>query len=205
MNEIKIDPHRLESGALLSNPRSSRLLIQAGGIAFGICQRSNMKLLYGFASSSLARFVAESKNIEAEDALIINQMTTIGPEEESETVLKIIMSDGSLLILDSYDHIYRCTPYVSCRDRGRLLSPNKVWGLPAQNYMAYMLLTERMIDFLETRANDGQHAHLLKILWREYQLATEHTEQKQQVSIEGEFLDFTAREFAHGLVIFDTV
>lgn len=204
MNEIsKIDPHRIETGRNFSTPMAQQVLIQAGGIVFAVCERTSLKLLYGFASSTLARFLAETKKIQISDAQIIHQSIHIGCETESERILQLKVTDGSLVIVNSYDHLYLSTPYVSIRDRGKLLNPSQVWGLTANGFMSYMLLTERMVDFLECRAQDGQHGHLLKVLWREYQLATEHTEQRT-VSIEGEFLDFSAREFAHGLVIFDT-
>lgn len=203
MNEININLNRLKTGKNHSAPKARRLLMQAGGIAFGILERKYMTLLYGFASASLARYIAESQQIKVEDAIVLKQRLIVGPEEEPRLALHLKLLDGCHLTLDCYDHIYHCTPYVSLRDNGRLLSPNKVWGLPAHGYMGFMLLTERMVDFLEDRAKDGQHAHLLRVLWREYEICSKRFSDRQ-LNIEGEFVEFTARPFAHGLIIFDT-
>jgi hypothetical protein len=61
-----------------------------------------------------------------------------------------------------------------------------------------------MIHTIEDIAEEGQHAYLVNVLWSDYRLALEATglSETERISVEGEFLAFSVKRFAHGLYVF---
>ena len=69
----------------------------------------------------------------------------------------------------------------------------------------FMLFTDRLIRTIEDIAEEGQHGYLVSVLWADYRLALESTgsNETDRVCVEGEFLAFSVKRFAHGLFVFD--
>jgi len=68
-----------------------------------------------------------------------------------------------------------------------------------------MVLTDRLVEALDRFAEAGQHAHLLLVLWKEYEQAVQEAEERPQaLSIDGEFMSYSARPFYRHLVLFDS-
>lgn len=205
MNQVSISKERLKSSELISHPKSAIQLRKVGDITFALCDSRTDELMLGFSSSALVRYLGSRERLQIINVRLVSQKVIIGLEPDDYLVLSMRLKDATLITLDEQDYIYESSPFISTHERGTLISPSKMWALPPEGCYARMLLTERMVHFLENLAEEGQHAHLVSMLWKEYELARDKSEPDRRLSIEGEFMSYSVMAFAHGLVLFDHV
>jgi hypothetical protein len=205
MNEITLSEDRFADSTLISQPGLEIELRQIGSITFGLVTRSDGTPRFAFASAELAAYLAKRKDKRIIDVKLMQQTPIWGEEIDETKILRLKFSDARIITLDKYDHLYEFEPILSREISHALISPHKQWGLPPLSFAGLMLLTERMVSIIEDLADEGQHAYLIKILWDDYRLAIDESGANEfdQINIEGEFMDFSVKRFAHGLFIFD--
>ena len=205
MNEINISLDRIRQGEILSNPKMDIQLRRIGKISFAVTSAYDGSVFLAFASSELARYLAQLGSKEILDVKLLNQTPITGDETDETKILQLKLSDGRVLVLNKYDHIYEMEPVILEKPDPILISAHKQWALPPQSIAGVMLLTERMVRTIEDIADEGQHAYLVSVLWSDYRLTLEATGQseEQRISVEGEFISYTVNRFAHGLYVFD--
>lgn len=206
MNEINISADRLGESTFISSPLMDIGLHKIGAITYAITEKGD-GLRFAFASSELTKYLARKNDWKITDVKLLKQYPIIGYEEDETLVLRLKFSDGKIAILDKYDHLSEFVPVVLEKGESILTSAHKQWGLPAESCAGVMLLTKRMIDTIEDIADEGQHAYLISVLWKEYRLALKSSgsDEFERLSIEGEFMAFCVKRFAHGLFVFDHV
>jgi len=204
MNEININEGRLDGSILLSTPGMDIALRKIGHISYGITEKGN-GLRFAFASAELTKYLSRRKDRKIYDVKLLKQYPIVGYEEDETNVLRLKFDDAKVALLDKYDHIYEFEPVILEQGGSILTSAHKQWGLPAQGIAGLMLLTRRMIHTIEDVADEGQHGYLVSVLWSDYKLALESTgsNETDRVCVEGEFITFSVKRFAHGLYVFD--
>jgi len=204
MNEINISEERLNGAKLLSLPGLDISLWKIGHITYAITEK-DQGMRFAFASAELTKYLARQKPKRITDVKLLKQSPIIGYEEDETNVLRIKFSDAKIATLDKYDHVYEFEPIILEEGESILTSAHKQWGLPADGIAGLMLLTRRMINTIEDIADEGQHAYLINVLWKEYRLAVESSDadEFERICIEGEFIAFSVKRFAHGLFVFD--
>lgn len=204
MNEININEGRLDGSTLLSSPGMDIVLRKIGHISYGITEKG-YGLRFAFASAELTKYLARRKTLKIIDVKLLKQSPVVGYEEDETNILRLRFDDSKVVIIDKYDHLYEFEPVILEQGESILISAHKQWALPAQGIAGLMLLTRRMIDTIEDIADEGQHAYLINILWKEYRLAIENSgaDEYERICVEGEFMSFSVKRFAHGLFVFD--
>lgn len=204
MNEININEGRLDGSTLLSTAGTDIALRKIGHISYGITEKG-YGLRFAFASAELTKYLARRKSQKIKDVKLLKQYPIVGYDEDETNVLRLKFDDAKVALLDKYDHIYEFEPVILEQGESILTSAHKQWALPANGIAGLMLLTRRMIHTIEDIADEGQHAYLVNILWKEYRLAIETSgaDEYERICVEGEFLSFSVKRFAHGLFVFD--
>ena len=204
MNEINISEERLKGSTLLSVPGLDIGLWKIGHITYAITEEGQ-GMRFAFASAELTKYLARQRPKRITDVRLLKQSPIIGYDEDVTNVLRIKFSDAKIATLDKYDHLYEFEPIILEQGESILTSAHKQWGLPADGIAGLMLLSSRMIHTIEDIADEGQHAYLINILWKEYRLAVESNgaDEFERICVEGEFMAFSVKRFAHGLFVFD--
>jgi hypothetical protein len=206
MNEININEGRLDGSILLSTAGMDIALRKIGHISYGVTEKG-YGLRFAFASAELTKYLARRKKRKIIDVKLLKQYPIVGYEEDETNILRLRFDDSKVALLDKYDHVYEFEPVILERGESILVSAHKQWALPANGVAGLMLLTRRMIHTIEDIADEGQHAYLINILWKEYRLAVEtsRADEFERICVEGEFMSFSVKRFAHGLFVFDHV
>ena len=69
-----------------------------------------------------------------------------------------------------------------------------------------MLLSGRLVDYIDSICDEGQQEHLVYILWRDYQIERDADFLSGGLMvIDGEYMTFKAKQVADHLVLFDIV
>jgi len=204
MNEINITEERLKGSTLLSNPGADIGLWKIGHITYALTEKG-YGMRFAFTSAELPKYLARNKKSKITEVKLFKQTPVVAYEEDETHVLKLRFSDAKIATIDKYDHVYEFKPIILEKGESILTSAHKQWGLPADGIAGLMLLTRRMINTIEDIADEGQHAYLIQILWKEYRLAIECSgaDEFERISVEGEFMSFSVKRFAHGLFVFD--
>lgn len=204
MNEININEERLDGSTLLSSPGIDIGLRKIGHISYAITERE-YGMRFAFSSAELTKFLSRRKNRKITDVKLLKQYPIVGYDEDETNVLQLKFDNAKIVTLNKYDHVYEFEPVILETGESILVSAHKQWGLPADGIAGLMLLTRRMINTIEDIADEGQHAYLINVLWKEYRLAIEDsgTDEFERICIEGEFISFSVKRFAHGLFVFD--
>lgn len=204
MNEININEGRLDGATRLSSIGMDIGLWKIGHISYAVTEKG-YGLRYAFASAELTKYLSRRKTTKITDVKLLKQFPVVGYEEDETHVLKLKFSDAKIATLDKYDYLYEFEPIIREQGNSILTSAHKQWGLPPNGIAGLMLLSSRMIHTIEDIADEGQHAYLINILWKEYRLAIENSgaDEFERICIEGEFMAFSVKRFAHGLFVFD--
>lgn len=204
MNEINISEERLKNSTLLSSPGLDIELRRIGHITFAVCDR-NDGMRYAFASAELANYLGRCGTIKVTDVKLFKQTAVVGDESGDTLLLRLKLANAKIITLDNNDHIHQFEPVIARDLSSSLISPHRQWGLPPHGIAGIMLLSERLVLTIEDIADEGQHAYLIQVLWNDYQLALKvsGTSEHDRICVEGEFMTFSVKEFAHGLLIFD--
>lgn len=205
MNEIKISLERIRDGKVLSNPRLDVQLIKIGSTSYAVFSAHDNMAFFAFSSSQLTRYLAQLEGKEIIDVKLVNQTPITGDESDETRVLQLKLSNAKIAVLNKYDHLYEMDPVILKESNFLLVSAHKQWGLPAMSIAGFMLFTDRLIRTIEEIADEGQHGYLISVLWSDYRLALEATgaNETDRICVEGEFISFSVKRFAHGLYIFD--
>ena len=204
MNEINVNEERLDGSTLLSSPGIDIGLWKIGHISYAITEKG-YGMRFAFASAELTKYLARRKAKKITDVKLLRQSPIVGYEDDETNILRIKFDDAKIATLNKYDHVYEFEPIILERGQSILTSAHKQWGLPADGIAGLMLLSSRMIHTIEDIADEGQHAYLISVLWKEYRLAIENSgaDEFDRICIEGEFMSISVKRFAHGLFVFD--
>jgi len=201
MNEVNVALETIRQARIISAPTANPQLRRIGEVTYAITSADESEPSYVFDSQRLSWFISEHAPVISGVSLVKVEHLIGNPKFEMR--LELRLNDGRTATLDQSDGLYYAEPFAHQRSGGAIISPVKHWGLPAELPFARMMLCERMVKTLEDMSQPGQRGHLLTVLWKEYQLAAEDAEDPQaKLSIEGEFMGFTAKAFGHGLVLF---
>jgi|GEM_PF-2064724 len=205
MNQINIPLDRILDGRILSNPKLDIQLIRVGSISYAIFSAHDNMAFFTFSSSQLTRYLAQLDGEEIIDVKLVSQSPITGDESDETRVLQLKLSNAKIAVINKYDHIYVMDPIILEESNSILISAHKQWGLPAMSIAGFMLFTDRLIRTIEEVAEEGQHGYLVSVLWADYKLALESTgsNETDRVCVEGEFISFSVKRFAHGLYVFD--
>jgi hypothetical protein len=206
MNEINISEDRLSESTFLTSPLLDIALHKIGAITYAITEK-NCGMRFAFSSAELTKFLTSREELKINDVKLLKQTPVIAYEEDETLILRLKLNDGTVMILNKYDHIYLYEPVVLEKGESILTSAHKQWGLPADSFAGLMLLTRRMINTIEDIADETQHGYLISVLWKEYRLAVESSraDECDRLCIEGEFMAFSVKRFVGGLFVFDHV
>jgi len=204
MNEINVSEDRISGSTFITSPMLDIALHKIGAITYGITEKGR-GLRFAFASAELTKYLTRRKTKKITDVKLLRQYPLIGYEEDETNLLWLKFDDARIATLNKYDHVYEYEPTILEQGESILLSAHKQWGLPADGIAGLMLLTRRMINTVEDIAEEGQHAYLISVLWKEYRLAVENSgaDEFERICVEGEFMAFSVKRFAHGLFVFD--
>jgi hypothetical protein len=207
MNEIKISLDRIRDGKIISNPRLDIQLIRVGSISYAVFSAHDNMAFFAFSSSQLTRYLSQLEGKDIIDVKLVNQGPITGDESDETKVLQLKLSNAKIVVLNKYDHLYEMDPVILEESNSVLVSAHKQWGLPAMSIAGFMLFTDRLIRTIEDIAEEGQHGYLVNVLWADYRLTLESTgsNETDRVCVEGEFISFSVKKFAHGLYVFDHV
>jgi hypothetical protein len=205
MNEINISQDLVDGSTLLSAPGASLELRKIGKAIFALCHPQDQSIVLGFLSSSLIHFLEHSNTAEMLDASLSLSRTMAGFPTERSLILRLKLSNGSLIILNNADELYVAEPYIACENSGSVYSPNRKWGLTEPLFINKMLLTERMISCLEDMGVEHL-PHLLFTLWKDFEMHVKCSKPcRTRITIAGEFMAYSVTPFADGLFVFDYV
>ena len=205
MTEINLAQELVQASALLSSPDVALQLRKVGRATFALCWQEGQTLAFAFSSSALVHFLDQSLVAEINDVSLIRCETFAGCPSERSLVLQLRLSSGALVTLNQADELYIAEPYVACEQVGTLTSPNQRWGLFGVDYLGRMLLTERMVTYVEG-VGDEHLSHLLYTLWRDFELQVKCSATRLgRITVEGELMVFSVRPFCDGQFIFDYV
>lgn len=205
MNEINISNDRIETAAVLSTAASPVQLRRIEKNLFAVTSPTLDEPSYVFDSPALGRYL-DQQHPTINAVALVKLCSLVGRNENWQLKLEIGLSNGHHLTLDQKDQLFEAAPVKGVVSDSVLQSPVQVWGLAAELPFACMLLTKRLVESIDTLANDGQHSYLLNVLWKEYERAAdEAAEGSRTQTIDGEFMRFTARPFHRHLVVFDGV
>ncbi|PXA04010.1 hypothetical protein DDZ13_08165 [Coraliomargarita sinensis] len=205
MNEINLPLHLLKNASLLSTKYADNQFFQVSSITFAIVERKSGDLLFAFASSALARYIAENDSIEVLDVFFIRNEAMISSLPWPEKTLYIQLKTQRAIVLNTYDHLYVQDPYKSLnRTQSPLISPHKMWGATPFRHFDMMLLTDRLVETIESLSDEGQQLHLVHILWQDFRLAVEPPLLTERIVITGEFMEFSVKPLRF-LFVFDLV
>ena len=204
MNEIIISENRLSESTFITSPLVDIALHKIGAISYAITEKGN-GMRFAFASSELTKYLARRQDQKITDVKLLKQSPVIGYEEDETLILRLKLGNGKVVMLNKYDHLFEYEPVILEEGEGILTSAHKQWALPADSVAGLMLLSQRMIHTIEDIAEEGQHSYLIHLLWREYRLALEISgdDECERLCVEGEFMAFSVKRFAHGLFVFD--
>ena len=205
MNEIKIPQELVDGSRLISAPTARLELRTIGKAIFALCHQKDQTIAFAFLSSSLLHFLENSNSAEIFDVSLNLSKTLAGPPPDRALILRLRMSNGNLITLNQADELYVAEPYVACDNSSSVYSPSRIWGLTGPGYLEKMLLTERMIAFLEDMGQEHLQ-HLLHTLWKDFELHLQCSKScHNRATISGEVMAFSVTPFANGLFIFDYV
>jgi hypothetical protein len=203
MNEININPSRIEKAPCISCATASQQLRRIAKITFAITSSKDENTSFAFASQALADYL-HTHQPEITEARLVYESGHPLDAADNKRILHLDLKSGERLHLNEHDQLRVSQRYQTKQRHIGIYSPYKLWQLPKQVYLCQMLVTERMFHFLEDLGDDGQHAYLLNILWKEYQLHLEqHGASADRQKIQGEFMSFSAKTFSKGFVLFD--
>jgi len=204
MQEININEERLDGSTLLSIPGIDIGLWKVGHITYAITEKGH-GMRFAFSSAELTKYFSRRKSSKITDVKLLKQTPIVAYEEDETHVLRLRFSDAKIATIDKFDHVYEFEPIILEEGESILTSAHKQWGLPADGIAGLMLLTRRMINTVEDIADEGQHAYLVQILWKEYRLAIENTgaDESERICVEGEFMSFSVKRFNGVLFVFD--
>lgn len=204
MTPVTIPVERFLNAELISASGLEIELRKVGRITFAVCLKNDHAHWHAFSSSELATALSKQQSNMIIDVKLLNQTPVYGEDIDHTNILRLKFANSTIITVDKYDHVYTFSPSIERAKQVKLISPHKQWGLPPLSIAGVMLFTQRMIEAVESIAEEGQHAYLVKVLWDDYRLvAKEYADEDAQISVEGEFLAFTVKRFAHGLYIFD--
>lgn len=204
MTPVTITHECFHASKLISPKGLEVELRQVGRITFAVCYKNDNEHWHAFSSSELATVLSKRRGNKIIDVKLLQQTPVFGNEIDLTHVLRLKFADATIMTVDKYDHVYTFSPVAQKAKQLKLISPHKQWGLPPLSIAGVMLLTQRMIEAVESIADEGQHAYLIKVLWDDYKLvAKDYADEDAPISVEGEFLSYTVKRFAHGLFIFD--
>lgn len=190
---------------MLSTKYAENQFYQVTPITYAIVEKRSKDLLFAFASSALARFFAANETVEVRDVFYIRNEVIFSTQPWPEKTLYIQLKTSRAIVLDSYDHLYVQESFRSLNStRSLLISPHKMWGASPFRHFDVMLLTDRLVQTIESISDEGQQLHLVHILWQEFRLEIGTTPPTERIEITGEFMQFSVRPF-NFLFVFDLV
>jgi hypothetical protein len=86
-----------------------------------------------------------------------------------------------------------------------MYAPHQIWDIPRKVPYSLMLMTHRLVDRInEIGKEQQQMLQLVYMIWRDYRLEIDcELSTGEKISIDGEFLKYTAKRFSNELVLFD--
>lgn len=203
MQEANVSIDRIENAPIVSSERAHVHLRHLSGPLFAVTPSPLKEPSYVFLSPKLERYLDE-EHPRIVSVALIQQHEVAGPKPNYQLRLELGLADGRRLTVDENDSVFEASRFGTNSEQPGAQPALQVWDLPAKLPYARMLLTNRLIQALNHLAEGGQHAHLLTVLWKEYELARQDAKtNKQTLHINGEFMSFSARAFHQHLVVFD--
>lgn len=203
MNEINISLSRIEKASYISCATAAQQLRRIAKITFAITFSKDENASFAFASQALADYL-HTHQAEISEAHLVYESGHPHDVANNKRILHLDLKSGERLHLNEHDQLWVSQRYHNKQRHIGIYSPYKLWQLPKQAYLCQMLVTERMFHFLEDLGDDGQHAYLLNILWKEYQLHLDrHGACADGQKIHGEFMSFRAKAFSQNFVLLD--
>lgn len=144
---------------------------------------------------------------EIHDVFMVEQQVILGGNAQTVSEIHLILADKTLIILTDHDRLYIAKEQkTKIRELSSLYSPYKMWGIEPKAPYAFMLLTDRLVDYIDDISEEGQQQQLVYVIWRDYDLAQRKgSDPENKLVIDGEFTRFTAKKFNKVLVVFDLI
>ena len=205
MREIKLDPQDPSRFRCHTTKSASVHLYEAAPKQYALVEPDGMNVLYAFKSKALDCFL--EKNTEPiTEAALYESNCRFGRNRRMIVELRLTLSDGYIFTITDWEKVYRTQEIKQgSRHAKTLYSPYSAWSIPPDEPYVYMLLTGRLIDHLDSIATDGQHRHLLNVMWYEHRNAWEQLDEPKPLNVECEFMQFKATPLNRHLIAFDTI
>jgi len=201
MKKTKLTPIKAAKIKVLTMPTSFLKLNKCANDEFAITT-SGYRVLDAFESRSLSElFVREGRK--KLRCIRLNQKSTqYGSGAKFLTEIYLQFRDGRKFILDERDRLFELKEITQTE---KLYSPCGVWGLIPKEPIVHVLLSAKMVDFIESIASEDQLEHVIRTFWHDWLLTKiKPSNPKQPIKIRGEFGVFKATKINSKMVKFDT-
>lgn len=201
MKKTKLSPIKASKIKVLTMPFSNLKLNKCAGHEYAVTTPDNC-VLYVFESPSLSRFLSEKGRRKIRGIRLVDLATRHGAGAKYLTELHFHFCDKKKVILDGRDRIFVLDEVTS---KKCLHSPCGLWGLVPKEPILHMLLTARMVDLIESFAEEDQIPHVLQTYWHDWTLSrSTSSHPTRTVKIRGELGIFKAKKINSKMVKFDT-
>lgn len=204
MNKIDLKTLNWANAQVISKGCSKIQLMRISPMTFILYDQKNRTPMIAFESPALAYF-DDQNHEDIHEVFMVDQHVTLGGNAQTIPEVHLILADKKLVILTEHDRLYIATEQkTKISDLSSLFSPYKMWGIEPKAPYAFMLLTERLVDYIDDISEEGQQQQLVYVIWRDYELERrKDPESEAKLLIAGEFTSFSAKPFNKFLVVFD--
>lgn len=204
MNKIDLKTLNWANAQVISKGCSKIQLMRISPMTFILYDQKNRTPMIAFESPALAYF-GDQNHEDIHEVIMVDQHVTLGGNAQTISEVHLILADKKLVILTEHDRLYIATEQkTKISELTSLFSPYKMWGIELKAPYAFMLLSERLVDYIDDISEEGQQQQLVYVIWRDYELERrKDPESDARLVIEGEFTRFSAKPFNTVLVVFD--
>lgn len=199
MKETKISPINPSKIKVLTIPASLLKLNKCAKNEYAITK--GYHVLHVFESRSLSKLFAREGRKKLRWIRLIERSTQHGSGSKRLIELHFQFCDGRKFILDERDRIFAVNEVTS---KETPHSPCGLWGLVPNEPIIHMILTGRMVDRVESLAQEDQIEHVLRTYWKDWTLLQRTPlPLNRSMKIRGEFGSFKAKRINSVMVKFD--
>ncbi|CAA6679296.1 MULTISPECIES: hypothetical protein [unclassified Lentimonas] len=204
MNKIDLKTLNWANAQIISKGAARTQLMRIPPMTFILYDQKAKKPLIAFESPSLAYF-HDHNNEDIHEVFMVTQHVTHDCIARTLSEVHLTLADQTLVILTEFDRLFIAREQrTKVHELSSLNSPYKMWGIEPKAPYAFMLLTERLVDYIDDISEEGQQQQLVYVIWRDYELERrKDPESDARLVIDGEFIRFSAKRFNTVLVVFD--
>ena len=205
MNELNIIP-RIKGAQCLGPEIPDPQLYQLSPITFAIYESQSDSVIVAFASSTLAECLNQLGYPPVRQASIVRYESLTRSNNCPEKAIHLQLLGGKSIVLDSNDTVTIQDVFQSEYDQDYCVkSPTQIWGPSGHPHLDCMLMTPRLVEVINSIAEDGKQQQIAHDMLLDFVAAQENAPIGQKLEISGSAMQFSAKSFRGLLVIFDLI